>query len=45
MTIFQPIPEKMRREMVIGIQKGILNSRITCFFLNEPFEKRHVTTI
>jgi len=38
----QPVIEKMRPEMVIEIQNGILNSQSSGFFPNEPFEKKPV---
>jgi len=41
----QPVNEKMRPEMVIRIQNGILNGQSSYFFSNQPFEKRPVMTI
>jgi len=41
----QPIPGKMRHEMVIEIQSGMLNGQNSRFFSNEPFEKRSVMRI
>jgi hypothetical protein len=35
----QPVPEKMKPEMVIGIQNGILHGRSPRLFSNEPFKK------
>jgi len=35
----QPVPEKMRPDMVIGIQIGIQIGQSACFFSNELFEK------
>jgi len=40
MKVIWPIHEKMRLEMVIEMQNGILNSQGCCFISNKPFEKR-----
>ena len=34
----QPLPEKMRPKLCMGIQNGIRNGRISCLFSNEPFK-------
>jgi len=41
----QPVPEKMRPAMIIGIQNGILNGRSSGIFSNEPYYKRAVMII
>jgi len=40
MKVIWPIDEKMRLEMVIEMQNGILNSQGYSFISNKPFEKR-----
>ena len=36
----QPVPEKMRLEMVVGMEIEILACQRSVLFSNEPFEKR-----
>jgi len=43
--VLQPVPGKMRLEMVIGIQNEILDSESWSLFSNEPYEKKSVMTI
>jgi len=43
--IIQPVPGRMRLEMVIRIQNVILNGESWCLFSSEPYEKKSVTTI
>jgi len=38
----QPVPDKMRHEMVIGMQVAILDGQSPGLLTNEPFEKRPV---
>jgi len=40
--LIQPVPAKLRLEIVIGIHHRILNGPNSCFFSNEPFENRPV---
>ena len=42
--LLQPVPGKIRLEMVIGIQNKILDGE-SCLFSNEQYEKRPVVTI
>ena len=41
--LLQPVPEKMRLKVVVGLQIGIVNDQ--SFFSNESFEKKLVMTI
>jgi len=41
----QHVPDNTKLETIIGIQNRILNGRSSCFFSNEPFEKRLVRII
>jgi len=41
--LLQPVPEKMRLKVVVGLQIGVVNDQ--SFFSNESFEKRPVMTI
>jgi len=41
----QPDPDKMKLEMVIGMQSEILHGQSSGLFSNEPFKKRPVMTI
>jgi len=43
--LIQPVPEKMRLEMLVKTQIQILDGRSPGLFSNEPFEKRPVMTI
>jgi len=38
----QPVPKKMRLEMLVEMQIEILDGQSSGLFLNEPFEKRPV---
>jgi len=39
-TQIQPVPEKMRLEMLVEMQIEILHGQSSGLFSNEPFEKR-----
>ena len=41
----QSVPEKIRLEMLVGMQIEILDDQSSGLFSNEPFEKRPVMTI
>jgi len=45
LEMVQPVPNKMRPEMVIGMQIEILDGQSSVLFSNEPSEKRPVMTI
>jgi len=46
LVLLQPVPGKMRLEMVIGMQNEILDGGPgSCLFSNEQHEKRPVVTI
>jgi len=40
-----PVPEKMRLEMVVDLQIGILDGQTSSLFSKKPFEKKPVLTI
>ena len=43
--LLQPVPDRMRLEMVIGMEMEILDFQSSCLFSYEPFEKRPAMTI
>jgi len=43
--VVQSVPEKIRLEMLVGMQIEILDDQSSGLFSNEPFEKRPVMTI
>ena len=45
MLVIQPVPEKMRLEMLVEMLVEILDVQSSCLFSNESFEKRPVMTI
>ena len=44
-VVVQPVPEKMRLDMLVEMQIEILDGQSLGLFSNEPFEKRPVMTI